>query len=317
MQQCDLQGSGFRNTMKSLKSILISALILSGMLVTNAYADERWYIDATLNGMAGRYSDAELRDNFYSGSAWLNVDYIDIYSLAVAYNHLTINSKDAVPGAFDVTQDAVAGRFQYYFYNDTLGGKITTQLVAYDISNDAPFTQVGGAQIISPKFVYTNYAKDLSLDFEYVWSSYSDNNDLIVHQFAPSIGFGFNNNLDWLHFKAYLIQSDNKFLTQGEESLASVAIKWTHGFSPNALFGLDDLFIDVLAGERIFAVDNETFTVYNLEDVQQGSVLLGLGWRVGEDFDITAIAGVEKYKNKIIDNEYNREYLYIRLTRHW
>ena len=303
--------------MKSLKKILLSVLFLSGMLATNVYADERWYIDATVNGMAGRYSDAELRDNFYSGSAWLNIDYIDIYSFAVAYNHLNINSKDAVPGAFSVTQDAVAGRFQYYFYNDTLGGKITAQLVAYEISNDLPSVQAGGAQIISPKFVYTNYAKDLSLDFEYVWSSYSDNSDLIVHQFAPSIGFGFNSNLDWLHFKAFLIQSDNKFLTQGEESLASAEIKWTHGFSPNALFGLDNLFIDVLAGERIFAVDNETFTVYNLEDVQQGSVLLGLGWRVGEDFDVTAIAGVEKYKNKIIDNEYNREYLYIRLTQHW
>lgn len=303
--------------MKSLKSVLLSVLLLSGILVTGVSADERWYVDATVNGSSGKYSDAELRDNFYSGSAWLNVDYIDIYSFAIAYNRLNINSKDAVPGAFDVTQDAVAGRFQYYFYNDTLGGKITAQLVAYQISNDAPSTQAGGPQIISPKFVYTNYAKDLNLGFEYVWSSYSDNSDLIVEQFAPSIGIGFNKNSNWVQLTAYLIQSDNKILSQGEESLTSADIKWTHWFSPNAFLGLDNLFIDVLAGERIFAVDNETFTVYNLEDVQQGSVLLGLGWRVGEDFDVTAIAGVEKYKNKIIDNEYDREYLYISLTQHW
>lgn len=303
--------------MKNLKSILVSVLVLSGMLVTSASADERWYVDATLTGMAGNYSDTELRDNFYSGSAWLNVDYIDIYSFSIAYDHLNITSRDAVPGAFDITQDAVAGRFQYYFYNDTLGGKITAQLVAYEISNDAPSAQAGGPQIISPKFVYTNYAKDLSLDFEYVWSDYSDNSDLIVEQFATSIGFGFNKNSDWVQLKAYLIQSDNKTLTQGEESLSAAAIKWKHWFSPKAFFGLDNLSIDVLAGERIFAVDNETFTVYNLEDVQQGSVLLGLGWRVGEDVDVTAIAGVEKYKNKIIENEYERNYLYISLTRHW
>ncbi len=303
--------------MKSLKRILLSALILSGMLVTCAYAGERWYVDAKVNGMAGRYSGSELRDNFYSGSAWLNVDYIDIYSFAVAYNKLNINFKDAGSGEFAISQDAFAGRFQYYFYNDTLGGKITAQIVAYEISNDALPVQAGGAQIISPKFVYTNYAKNLSLDFEYVWSDYSDNSDLIVEQFASSIGFGFNKNADWVQLKAYLIQSDNKILTQGEESLSSAAIKWKHWFSPNAFLGLDNLSVDVLAGERIFAVDNETFTVYNLEDVQQGSVLLGLGWRIGEDFDVTAIAGVEKYKNKIIDNEYDREYLYISLTQHW
>jgi len=303
--------------MKNLKSILLSALVLSGMLVTSVNADERWYIDATLNGMAGSYSDSSLKDNFYSGSAWLNVDYIDIYSFAIAYNHLNINAKDAVPGAFGVTQDTVAGRLQYYFYNDTFGGKITAQLVAYEISNDLLPAQAGGAQIISPKLVYTNYAKDLSLDFEYVWSDYSDNSDLIVEQFASSIGFGFNKNSDWVELKAYLIQSDNKILTQGEESLSAAAIKWKHWFSPSTFLGLDNLSIDVLAGERIFAVDNETFTVYNLEDVQQGSVLLGLGWRVGEDFDVTAIAGLEKYKNKIIENEYDRKYLYISLTRHW
>ena len=117
--------------------------------------------------------------------------------------------------------------------------------------------------------------------------------------------------------KKIIAYFDNKILTQGEESLTSAEIKWTHWLSPNAIFGLDNFFIDVLAGERIFAVDNESFSVYNLEDVQQGSVLLGLGWRVGEDFDVTAIAGVEKYNNKIIENEYDRQYLYISLTQHW
>ncbi len=308
---------GFRYTMTNLKRTLLSALALSGMLVTGVSADERWYVDATLNGMVGNYSDSALRDNFYSGSAWLNVDYIDIYSFAIAYNYLNINSKDAVPGAFDVTQDTVAGRFQYYFYNDTLGGKITAQLVAYEISNDMPSVQAGDAQIISPKFVYTNYAKDLSLDVEYVWSDYSDHSDLIVEQFSASIGFGFNKNSDWVQLKAYQIESDNKILTQGEESLSAAAIKWKHWFSPKAFLGLDNLSVDVLAGERIFAVDNETFAVYNLEDVQQESALLGLGWRAGEDIDVTATLAVEKYKNKLIDNTYDRQYLYINFTRHW
>lgn len=312
-----LQGFGFRYPMKNLKRALFSFLIVIGVLDTAAYADERWYVDATVNGMAGRYSDAELRDNFYSGSAWLNVDYIDIYSFAVAYNNLNISFKDAGSSAFDVNQQAFAGRFQYYFYNDTLGGKITAQLVAHDISNDARPTQAGDVTIISPKLVYTNYAKDLSMDLEYVWSSYSDNGDLIIQQFAPSIGFGFNKNFDWLQFKAYLIKSDNKLLSQGEDSLASVDIKWTHWFSPGAILGMDNFFIDVLAGERVFAVENASFTVYNLEAVQQGSVQLGFGWRIGESFDVTAIAGVEQYKNKVIDNAYDREYLYISMTKHW
>jgi len=303
--------------MKSLKRVLLSALILSAMLVTCAYADERWYVDATINGMAGKYSGAELRDNFYSGSAWLNVDYIDIYSIAVAYNKLNISSKDAGSGGFDISQDAFAGRLQYHFYNDSFAGKITAQLVVHDISNNAPATLANNIVIIAPKLAYMHYDKDLYLDLEYVRSDYSNNVDFSIEQIASAIGFGFNKNSDWLQLKGYLIRSGNKDQSQGEDALTSAGVKWTHWPGPGAILGLTNFYVDVLAGERIFAVDNESFTVYNLEDVQQGSALLGFGWSPDEDFDVTAIAGIEKYKNKIIDNTYNRGYLYIRLTQHW
>ena len=121
------------------------------MFVTSIYADERWYVSATVNGMAGQYSDSILRDNFYSGSAWLNVDYLDYYSIALAYTNLKINFNDADAGEFYITQDAFAGRFQYYFYNDTLGGKITTQLVGHSLSNNAKSTVIDSAIIIAPK----------------------------------------------------------------------------------------------------------------------------------------------------------------------
>jgi hypothetical protein len=303
--------------MKSLKRILLSALILSGMLVTCAYAGERWYVDAKVNGMAGRYSGSELRDNFYSGSAWINVDYIDIYSFAIAYNKLNINFKDAGSGEFAISQDAFAGRFQYHFYNDSLAGKITAQLVVHDISNNAPVALANDVTVIAPKLAYMHYDKDLYLDLEYVKSDYSNNVDFSIEQIASAIGFGFNKNSDWLQLKGYLIRSSNKDQSQGEDALTSAGVKWTHWLDPDAVFGMTNFFVDVLAGERIFAVDNESFSVYNLEDVQQGSAILGLGWSPDEDFDVSAIAGVEKYKNKIIDNTYNREYLYISLTKHW
>lgn len=297
---------------------LLSVLITTSILITNVYAGEHWYVDATVDAKAGRYSDSILRDNFYSASVWLNIDYLDKYSFAFAYNNLTINFKDAGSGEFDITQDAFAGRFQYYFYNDTLGGKITTQLVAHSITNNARAAVAADEVIIiAPKLAYMSYEKDLAIDIEYAWSDYSNNSSLIIEQLTPSIGFGFNQNNDWIQLKAYLITSSDKNLSQNEDSLTSASIKWQHWFNPGPVFGAHNFFIDVLAGERIFAVDNESFSVYNLEGVQQGSVLLGLGWRPGEDFDVTVIAGVEKYKNKIIDHTYNREYLYISLTKHW
>ncbi len=298
--------------------VQISVLFLSGILLQDVNAGERWYVDAKANTDAGQYSGSKLRDNFYSGGALLNVDYIDIYSFAFAYNHLKINFKDADTGAYDVTQDVFSGRFQYNFYNDPLGGKVTAQLVMHGITNSAPATLSDDIVIFAPKISYTSYAKDLSVGFEYTRSDYASKRNLVVQQYVPSIGFGFNNNSDWLQLNAYLIQSSNKLLSQGEDSLVSARVKWQHWFEPSTIFGVNNFFIDALAGERVFAVDNESFYIYNLEGIQQESVLLGLGWRPDEEFYVNVVAGVEKFTdNKTTDNEYYKQYLYISLSKHW
>jgi len=303
--------------MKKLKKILLPVLTLVGAVATNVNASDDWYVSATVSAMPGQYSGSVERDNLFSGSLILNADYLDSFSFAVAYNNTKINFKNVGLGAFAINQNSFAGRLQYHFYTDSLGGQITTQLVAHTISNNDATKLTDEVTVVAPKIAYMNYAKDLYMDVEYVQSDYPNNGNLKMQQFTPSIGFGFNQNSDWLRLKAYLIKSSDKTLSQGEESLTSFDVKWSHWLAPDAVLGLNSFFVDVLAGKRIFAVDNDAFTVYNLADVQQGSVLLGFGWQPAEDFDVTLIAGVEKYENKIINNTYNQQYLYVSLTKSW
>lgn len=264
----------------------------------------------------------------FSGGLWLNADYIDKYSFALAYNTYRVNIKNNSARGIsvnDVTQDSIAGRYQYHSYSDSLSGRLTTQIVAYAITNNVTVSTddslTGKAVIISPKLVYRNYKNSLHMDLEYVWSDYSDNNDLTIHQLTPTIGFGFNENRvgnkDWIFLKAYFTESSDRLLSLGEDSLLAFKLRWTHDFDHGAITGLRRFSIDALGGKRVYAVDNETFTVYNLEAVQNGSLLLAMGWSPGEDFDIDFSAGIERYENKLVDNTYDRQYLYISLTKHW
>ena len=303
--------------MKKLNNIISPVWLLAGVLTTDAYAGENWYVTATASAMPGLYSGSVERDSLFSGSLILNADYLDSFSFALAYNNMTITFKDAGAGTFEIAQDAFAGRLQYHFFTDMLGGKITAQVVGHTISNNDLTGLTDEVSVIAPKLAYMNYDQDLYLDIEYTESYYPNNGDLTMTQIAPSIGFGFNQNADWLRIRAYLITSSDKNLSQGEESLSSVSIKWLHWMAPGAALSPDSFFIDVLAGKRIYAVDNDAFTVYNLADVQQGSVLLGLGWQPTENFDVTLIAGVENYENKLIENVYNQQYLYLSLSKSW
>ena len=124
--------------MKSLMRFLLSILIAIGVLNSNVYANERWYVDATAVGAAGKYSSSILRDDFYSAGASLNIDYLDYYSFSIAYNNLKINYKDLGAGAFNINQDALAV-------------KITTQLVAHRIINNSPAELPGNVTIVAPK----------------------------------------------------------------------------------------------------------------------------------------------------------------------
>ncbi len=299
------------------KLISIYLLMVTSTAFTDAFAGDEWYVSTTINGMAGNYSGSDQRNDLVSASFILNADYLDNFSFALAYNSSSINFKDLGVGEFKIKQDAFAGQLQYHFFSDSLGGKLTAQIVAHSISNDDTTTLTDEVTIYSPKLAYLNFDKDLYLDFEYVNSSYPNNGNLSIQQYSPTIGLGLNNNTDWLRFKAYLIQSSDKNLSQGVDSLSSVDIKWSHWLSSNAFMSINNFFIDTLIGKRIYAVDNDAFSVYNLADIQLGSVSLGAGWKSGEDLDITFIVGTEKYVNNTISNEYYQQYLYISLTKHW
>jgi len=304
--------------MKRIKNILTTANIMASLILTpSAFAGENWYVSTTASVMPGKYSGSEQRNSLFSGSLLLNADYLDTFNFAIAYNKSSIDFKKINGTGANINQNSYAGRLQYHFFSDSLGGIVTTQLVMHNISNDDITTLTDNVSVIAPKLSYLNYDKDFYMDIEYVKSSYPNNSDLTITQYTPSLGFSFNKNSDWLSFKAYLINSSNKNLSQNEDSLSSLDIKWTHWSGPDALLGINNFFIDILTGNRIFAVDNDAFAVYNLADLQKGSLSVGASWKIKQNIDVTAILGIEDYENKPINNSYKQQYLYFSLTKHW
>lgn len=301
---------------KIFKTILYSSISLS-IANAPAYAGEEWYMAATVNTMPGTYSGSDERKDLLSSSIVLDADYLDNFSFSLAYNNFNINFKDLGAGEFKIKQNAYAGKIQYHYFSDSYKGTISTQLVVHSITNNDATKKSDEVTVFAPKIAYTNLHKDIYFDIEYVNSNYPGLNDLTVNQFSPTFGYGFNQGSDWIKFKAYFIQSNDKQTFQGEDSFSSLNMKWTHWLAPKSLLGINNLFIDALVGERIFAVDNDAFSVYNLADIQQGSVLVGAGWKPISSLSITAILGVEKYENKSISNVYNQQYLYISLTKSW
>ena len=75
--------------------------------------------------------------------------------------------------------------------------------------------------------------------------------------------------------------------------------------------------LNVLVGERIYAVDSDTYSLYNIADLQKGSLAVNAEWRFGQRSSLLAEAGYENYEDIVLDNRYNSTYIYLQWLLKW
>ncbi len=294
---------------------LVSALSLGASGI--AHGGDRWYVSTSISALAATYSGSEQRNSQQSSSLLVSADYLDNAGVTLFYNRSEIDFK-AINGVDnDIEQNAFATRLHYRFFSDTLAGSLTPQLVLQGISNNDVTTRSDEVSVIAPRLAYLSYGKRFYVDLEYSLSRYPNNSDLEISQWSAGIGLGFNRRADWLSLRPYVITSSDERLTQGESSVQALELKWLHWFGPDAFLGVRQLSLGAMAGKRMYAVDHDSFAVYNLADMQEGSLQAGLSWALPAGMNLTSILGSEQYNNSAINNRYRQNYLYLNLSKQW
>ena len=149
----------------------------------------------------------------------------------------------------------------------------------------------------------------------YAYSTYANN--LKVHQWTPTLGFALNNAADWVQLRGYLIQPNHAARAQNKNSTTALDAKWMHWFAPATIMVPEKVIIGGLIGERIYAVDHDATTVYNLSDVQRGSVSLGVQWATVEHTSLMLMLGNERYLNNLTGNRYNNRFAHLNISTRW
>jgi len=292
---------------------LVTAMALSmAVVVPSAQADDEWDIKVDLQGNYGDYADSTQRDSLWSAGVIVTADYLENVGFTVGYNRTEVTY---TPGTPKLNQDALFASLRYYDTPDILPGRLTYRLDGHLINNDDPTGNTDEGRIIAPQIAYLAFDKSLYLDLGYAHSSYAG--DLTLDQWTPTLGVALNQGNDWLQLRGYLIHSSNAVRTQGKQDTSAVEAKLTHYFGPDALLGIDRLQSGLLAGQRMYAVDGDAGAVYNLADIQKGSLSLGGSWDFGESWSMLMVGGLEKYTNEDISDDYDNRYLYLDVSRKW
>ena len=290
----------------------LATLCLGLLLCQNAYAEDDWYVKSDIQSMTGQYANSTQRSSLTAGGLFLSADYLDHGGFTLGYNYTNIKFKAPLK---DIKQHDITGNIRMNFRTDSLPGVLTLRFDVHGINNNDVTGNTDAVKTYGAQLSFVNYAKSMYMDLGYNYSRYQFKFN--VQQFTPTLGMGFNEGADWLQLRGYLIRLSDKNRAQGKGQTNALEAKWTHWFGVNNFLAVDNLRANAVLGERIYAVDNDSSSVYNLSDLQTAGYSLGLEWKFGDHMSVLFVAGLEKYENKLIKDKYDSRMAYIDLGYQW
>lgn len=240
----------------------------------------------------GSYSGSVERKNITSET--LNLSYIPQpdYGISVNFNHS--NLKRNTPLSDDTTTKPGLTLFKYFKIGEgNLGGRFTgTNVTSDDTNSDNTFIPYGA-------IMFKTDDSSKYFDLGYAYSGYRDTK---VNQYTLTGGFELFNWWAWAQTRIYYIDLSN--VVQGENNTFAVEERLTFYVIPKEL----SLTLYGLVGHRIFAYDPDLGLVYNLPDIQKGSVGLTVEYNVTKKLTAFGDVTYEAYKNDDIHDSYYGTY---------
>jgi hypothetical protein len=160
-----------------------------------------------------------------------------------------------------------------------LPGRLTFQIDAHQVHNDAPKSNTSDVRAIAPQVTWLSYTLPLKVDFSYASSNYKNTPDAI-HQLSSAIAYGFNDAKDWLQVRSYAINNLTTSEALGQSSTRATDFKLTHFLSGDLKWAPTTITLGLERGKRIYVVDMASQTVYNLPMLNEGGENIAASWKI-------------------------------------
>jgi hypothetical protein len=316
--------------------VLVAFMLAPGILL----ADD-WYYKIGGQVLYKAYSGSAQLSDFTGLAGYLSADYLERGGFSLGFH---VNQTDYQADQADAPRQAdenilyLGGKLNTF--PDVLPGKLTLRVDAYLGRDELRFSQVvsqpgpmGGSSsrqtytvrddfwAVNPIISFLNYEKTFYADLGYAYSSYdssdSGTDNISIQQWTPTLGLGFNRAYDWLQLRAYLIHLSDSNRITNKEATSALEIKWDHWFGVNPPLGLHRVGVNMLTGERIYAIDSDACGLCTVPDLQDGVIALGAEWLIAEQASLLLQVGQEKYQNLLLADRYVSNYLYVYMSRKW
>jgi hypothetical protein len=294
----------------------ICKLVAGLSLVTftsSTFAQDAWKFTGTLTSMQGDYKDA-LTMNSQSGKGLkVTSEYKEQWGLTAGLQSTRINSPQPIP---ETRQDNWLLSGHVHIPSQISPGRWTLQIDGHQINNNTKVGNSDGVRVIAPQIAWLSSQIPLKLDISYASSSYRDMPT--VHQISSGIGFGFNNNRNWLQIRGYVINQLDSTHSLSYATTRASEVKLTQFFPQNVSLIPTSITVGFERGQKIYNVDMLTQTVYNLPMLNEGGESIAANWKISQDSDFVLHASTTRYAAAFpMDHQFKLHTLSAQLKTTW
>jgi len=272
---------------------------------SSTFAHSPWYLNTSLTQTSGTYQRDENKKSFTKYSIMLQMDYFEKLRFAFSVTKANYFLKKNNP---TVSQNQLASRLSYALFNDTLGAKLTTQILGFKISDSFSDWHTVGTTIRYQKFKNTAF-----MDISFLVSdSQSDTENFQVTQFTPR--FSLN------HFSSYLrstIWTD--FISENQNNNTYFVIGSSLEYyinNKNWIIFPNSIKVGGTLGKRRYRIEQDNYLVYNTNDKQSYHLFFSVNWRLVDNGFFYVVIGHENFFSQL-DQEYKLNHLTFNLSKTW
>lgn len=302
--------------MNALYKALLACSAWALALDAQAQSSDAWQVSAGAQGFAGDYQESVERATITAAGFTFSAEQPSSGGFSLNYSRNWLDFY--APGA-DSEENSWFLSGRKYFIDDS-NGTLTLRLDGYWVDDSQQAESENDVWAVAPQMSFINGSRTVYFDLGIAYSIYGDSatvrDDLRVVQFTPTLGLGSSSLTDWFQFRGYFILPSNANRAQQQDSAAALEVKYTHWYVDKPL-GLYALQAGFVAGERVYAVDHDAAAVYNLADLQTGSMTVSGQWQWFRATNVTTLLGYDQFDNQSIGDSYGRVFFYLGINQTW
>lgn len=257
---------------------------------TCTFSQQDWRIQSEINLSKSNYSNSQVLDQQKSKGVRVDFDRGDIGStLGFQKTHI-----DLLPILNQPQQNQNNWFASVYkrFPAASLSGQVALKLDTNHLrSSDSTQANIF---VTAPQASWTSAQLPLGLDFSLAHSNYP--NMPTVKQYGLAARWGFNQRQDWLEIRQYRIQNLDPIYALGNQDTQAHEIRLTHLFTPNTYWQPKRISVALERGEKIYFVDMQSQTVYNMPMLNKGGHSVTSTWAIQPTIDLTLQLSQSTYK---------------------